>query len=88
MLGANQVKSGGTGVGASVEVRVGLGVARGIVVSVDLGRSDGKGVSGVFCGLLQVVTVSISNMNTLRRIMDCVILLRFILLSHLTIARL
>ena len=69
MLGANQVKSDGTGVGASVEVLVGLRVGAGIVVSVGLGGLVGRWVSSTICEMLQVVTASVSNMISLRGIM-------------------
>jgi hypothetical protein len=68
-LGANQVKSDGTGAAAGVEVLVGLGVVAGIEVSVDLGGFVGRGVSSTVCGMLQAATGSVNNMINLRGIM-------------------
>ena len=71
MLGPNQTRSDGTGVGASVEVLVVLRGGAGIVVSVGLGGLVGRGVPSTICGMLQAVAASISNMISLRGIMYC-----------------
>ncbi len=59
MLGANQTKLDGTGVGAGVEVLVVLGEGADEEVSVDLDESGVSVSSNAFCVMLQASTNSV-----------------------------
>jgi hypothetical protein len=69
MLGPNQIKSGGIGVGAGVEVRVGVRLGAATVVAVSLGKPEVVGVSSKVWGILQAAIASASRMIGLGGIM-------------------
>ena len=82
MLGANQTRSDGTGVGTGVKVLVALLVGEGIEVSDGRGEFVGRGVSSTIRGTLQAVRASITKVIGLRGTMYRGPLYWFMFLSH------